>query len=190
MLLLWNLHTSRAAGKAAAMLHLPHCGQSEAGNTQQQILPGKLPLHWPTVQLQNICPSASLGPNQGNPEYSIAGADTVGKWCGPAVKNTIAHLLFTEHLLQGRTTSQRLVLPRPLKLNSYRAAPGVSDACSMPGTCSRYFETSSCTGNRIPKCQAGVVKRELLFFKSFLLALFWLSLLPLSPLFTEDTEFK
>ena len=84
------------------------------------------------MQLQNICPSASLRPNQGNPEYSIAGPDAVGKWCGQAVKNTAVHLLFTERLLQGRTTSQRWVLPRPLKLNSYKTAPGVHDSHSVP----------------------------------------------------------
>lgn len=34
----------------------------------------------------SFCPSAILGPNQGNPEYSIAGTGMVGKWCGQAVK--------------------------------------------------------------------------------------------------------
>lgn len=138
----------------------------------------------------SFCPSAILGPNQGNPEYSIAGTGTVGKWYRQGVKDTIIQLLFTEHFLQGRTASQRWVLPRLLKLNSYKTAAGLYDGRSMPGTCSGYFQTSSCTGNRIPKHQAGGVKRELLFFKSFLLALSWLSFLPLSLLLIENTEFK
>lgn len=172
--------------------HQPRCGQgcSHAASSPLWSLrgwqhpaaasPGKQPLCWPPVQLQSICPAAVLGPNPGNPEYSIADSARVGKWCGQAAKNTIAHLPFSERLLQGKTWSQRWASPRPLTLNSCKTAPGVYDGHSMPGTCSGYFRTSSCTANRIPKHQAVGVKRELLFFKSFLLALFWLSLLPLS----------
>lgn len=110
------------------------------------------------AQLQPICPSAVLGPNQGNPGYSIMGTDTVDKCCGQAGRNTIARLPVTEHLLQGRTTNQLWVLPRLLKPNSHKTAPGVYNGRSMPGTCSRCFHSSSCTGNRIPKHEAGGVK--------------------------------
>lgn len=187
MLLLWSRHTGRAAGRAAALLHLPRCAQSEAGNAQQQILPGKLPLPWPTVQLQNPGPSAILGPNPGNPEYSTAGTDTVGKWCGQAVKNTIAHLLFPERWPQGRTTSQPWALPRPLKLNSYKQPPGCTAAC--PVLALGAFRPAFALETEFQSIRRWELKESYFSLSPFFLSsfdyLFYLSLLLI-----EDTEFK
>lgn len=133
------------------------------------------------AQLQPVCPSAILGPNQGNPGYPIAGTGTVGKCCGQAVRNTVAHLPVAEHLLQGRSTNQRWVLPRPLKLNSHKTAPGVYSGRSVPGTCCRYFHTSSGTGNRIPKHQAGGVKTLGATLNPFSCTFLVSSSTPLSP---------
>lgn len=49
---------------------LQQCCTFHAGDRQRLEHPGtnylrKLPLRWPTVQLQNLCPSAILGHNQG-----------------------------------------------------------------------------------------------------------------------------
>lgn len=129
--------------------------EPNAKAAQNQCSPGKLPLHWPTVQLQDICPSEVLKPKQGSAEYSVTG--TVGKWCGQAVTNTIAHLLSTERLLQGRTTSQCLVCPGHQSWTQ-KQPQGVYKGWSMPGTGSGYFQTSSSTENRIPKHQAGGVE--------------------------------
>lgn len=176
-----------------------HCAQSEADSprkenqlltdspswepnakaAQNQCSPWKLPLHWPTVQLQNICSSEVLKPKQGNAEYSVAGTGTVGKWCGQAVTNTVAHLLFTEHLLQGRTTSQCWVCPGHQSWTQ-----------KQPQECTRagahqvldpgIFRPVLALKMEFQSIRLGELK-VLLFFSPFFLSSFDYLFLPLSP---------
>lgn len=101
-------------------------------------------------------PSAIPILNQGN--LNIAGTGTGDEWGGQAVNKALP-MDVTEHPLQGRTTNQGWFLSMPAKLNPSKSAPGECEGCTMTGTSSRYFQSSSCTGKRIPKHQAGGVRR-------------------------------
>lgn len=149
----------------------PPWGQPEVGSTQQRILPGKS--SFSLLHSAEHLPSAIAMLNQGN--SGIAGTGTRGEWGGQAVNKALP-MDFTEHLLQGRTTNQGWFLPRPANLNPSKPAPGECESCTLPGTSSRHFQTRSCTGKRIPKHQAGGVRR-VTYFNSFLIALIWLFLL-------------
>lgn len=97
---LWNLHISHTAGMSAAMLRLPHCGQTEAGNTQQQASPRKNAFEFIHSATSYYLPLYNLDLTKGTLNIQLQ----AGKCCGQAVKNIVACLLFTERLLWGRTT--------------------------------------------------------------------------------------
>lgn len=103
----------------------PPWGQPEVGSTQQRILPGNLPWHCPTVQLQDI-PRVTQGDPGG------AGTGAGGERRGQAVDKALP-MDFIEPLLQGRTTNQGWFLPRPAKLNPSKPAPQECEGCTVPG---------------------------------------------------------
>lgn len=148
-----------------------------------RLLPGKMSLNSSTMQLHNICPSTIFGYNQGNPEYSIASRQVL--WAS----SDKHYSLFTFHWVF-------FVAPKP--------ALGLTQApetckkqpwgCTMATACQvlvlGIFRSSLSLEAAFQSIRLGELRESNFFSKSFLLVLFWLSLLSLSFLLIEDTEFK